>query len=134
MESRSNLEILNKWKLLAKDDFVVARLSYENRIYLQALFHCQQAIEKALKGLIIFLKNQEPPYTHDLIRLYKLIEDTNFYEPKNNVLFGGLNPYYIRARYPSYRDEISKSLTKVKVESYINFTQEVLKWLEVETK
>jgi hypothetical protein len=50
------------------------------------------------------------------------------------ILFGGLNPFYIRARYPFYREEVSKSLTMQKVESYINLTLDVLKWLEVEPK
>jgi len=36
-------------------------------------FHCQQAVEKYLKGVLVILK-EEPPYTHDLDELCTLSE------------------------------------------------------------
>lgn len=134
MENENNLDLLQKWKSLAEDDLKVAVLSFKNGIYLQASFHCQQCVEKSIKALIIYFKNEEPPYSHDLIRLYKILDGTIFFDQKKLVLFGGLNPYYIRSRYPSYKDEMSKNLTKQKVTSYIELAKEVLEWLEVEPK
>ena len=123
--------LLNKWKDFAMDDLKVAQLSFSSGIYLQASFHCQQAIEKSLKGLYIYVFDSDPPYTHDLTRLYKLFENTKYYSESRMILFGGINPFYIQSRYPSYKVEVSKSLTKQKVESYINLSKEVIKWLEV---
>jgi HEPN domain-containing protein len=56
MVKNEKIELLNKWKLLAQDDLKVAQLAFENRIYLRASFHCQQAIEKVITGSIIFFK------------------------------------------------------------------------------
>jgi HEPN domain-containing protein len=134
MENKKNIELLSKWKTLAEDDLRVAILSLSNGIYLQACFHCQQCVEKSIKALIIYHKSEEPPYTHDLIRLYKILEDTPYYDSKKTILFGGLNPYYIRSRYPSYKEEVSKNLTKQKVTTYIEIAKEIMQWLEVETK
>jgi HEPN domain-containing protein len=35
-------------------------------------FHCQQWVEKYLKGVLVFL-GEEPPYIHDLNKLLKLV-------------------------------------------------------------
>lgn len=131
---QNNKTLLSKWHKLAQDDLKVAVLSSDNGIYLQAAFHCQQAIEKSIKGLIIYLLDTEPPYTHDLIRLYKILENTKYYDPKKMIIFGGLNPFYIKSRYPSYKQEVSNNLTKQKITSFIKLAQEIEQWLENEMK
>jgi HEPN domain-containing protein len=64
------------WRELADRDMAVAE-------YLAATmhpvpteiiaFHCQQAVEKYLKGVLVFL-GKEPPYIHDLEELCALAE------------------------------------------------------------
>jgi HEPN domain-containing protein len=48
--------------------------------------------------------------------------------------FTELNPYYTASRYPSYKINISKGLSKEKVSKYIALAKEVQAWLEEKTK
>ena len=64
------------WRLLAEDDLAIAEHIFTtmNPIPTAGVaFHCQQAAEKYLKGVLVIL-GIEPPYSHDLVLLYNLIE------------------------------------------------------------
>jgi len=64
------------WRILAERDLSVAdHLAATMRpIPTGAIaFHCQQAVEKYLKGVLVIL-GEEPPYIHDLDRLCSTAE------------------------------------------------------------
>ncbi|MDR1804198.1 MAG: HEPN domain-containing protein [Treponema sp.] len=64
------------WKILAGRDMDVAdHLAATMRpVPTEAIaFHCQQAVEKYLKGALVIL-GEEPPYIHDLPQLCKIAE------------------------------------------------------------
>ena len=64
------------WRFLADRDLAIAVHLAENMRPIPAehiAFLCQQAVEKFLKGILVIL-GDEPPYTHDLPELCKLIE------------------------------------------------------------
>lgn len=63
-------------------------------------FHCQQAIEKYLKGYLIFVKG-ELQEGHSLIKLCKkaMMQDKTFGELLKDMAF--VNTYYIETRYPA---------------------------------
>lgn len=133
MKSSDN-DIINKWINIAAADLKMAELAGKNGLYLHSAFHCQQCIEKSLKALIISELKKEPPYTHDLVRLYELLSKSKIYNEDNKVMLATLNPFYIQSRYPSYRISISQDLTKKKVLAFIKIAKEVLKWLEKKPK
>jgi HEPN domain-containing protein len=133
MKTQKN-EILEKWEELARQDLQMAELAFSHGIYLQAAFHVQQSVEKSLKGMIIFLTQKEAPYTHDLVRLYQVLEAQSFYDIKYIDELSGLNPYYILARYPSYKENLSEGLTKSKIEYFLKISKGVLLWLEQSKK
>ena len=88
------------WVLLADKDLCAAEilLNMDNPLTNIVAFHCQQAIEKYLKALIIE-KDIPMIKTHDLIKLnglIKEIEDTGIDEQKLMVI----NEVYIESRYP----------------------------------
>jgi len=65
-----------EWRLLAERDLSVADHLAATMKPLPTeiiVFHCQQAVEKYLKGALVFL-GEEPPYTHDLDELCSLAE------------------------------------------------------------
>lgn len=68
-----------------------------------AAFHCQQAVEKMLKGFLLHL---EQPFerTHDLVELLAVCEnhDAAFEIFRDSV--GTLTPYAVRFRYPGPAD------------------------------
>ncbi|MHA2271319.1 MAG: HEPN domain-containing protein [Candidatus Hodarchaeales archaeon] len=90
-----------RWLLHAQDEFADAdELRKRDRFYI-ALFHFQQAAEKALKAFLYFhLKSIEIFYTHSIADLIELaIEvDPIFEEIKDAKK---LDRYYIPTRYPN---------------------------------
>ena len=72
-------------------------------------FHCQQAAEKLLKALLVFL-NMQPPRTHDLLALLQEAR-TYLATPTPETIENCcvvLNPYAIEIRYPD--DESNPTL------------------------
>ena len=62
-------------------------------------FHCQQAIEKSFKAVLIE-NDRDPQRIHDLLRLYKLVLE--FIDPFEDILtLKIINEAYIDSRYPS---------------------------------
>ena len=125
-------ELLKKWLLYAKSDMDVARRIFEspkpnNLAYLLALWHCQQAIEKMLKMLM--LKNgKELLRIHDLSRLAELSE-VKLSEQQKEFL-KDLNEFYLRSRYP---DLIYRPLPKPSkdfTEDCLKRTKKLFLWLK----
>jgi len=73
MAKKTNIP--KEWRLLADEDMEVVRLAIGRKPPLNepAAFHCQQAVEKYLKGVLV-LFGEEPPHTHDLTKLRLLVE------------------------------------------------------------
>jgi HEPN domain-containing protein len=64
------------WCFLAERDLSVADYLAKNMRPVPAeiiAYHCQQAVEKFLKGVLVIL-GVEPPYIHDLDRLCSMLE------------------------------------------------------------
>ena len=83
--------------LLAADNNLAA-----SRVPFDAVcFHCQQAAEKSLKGLLVFL-GTGAPRTHDLLAVLEQIKPllTSDIEAKVRSACIVLNPYAIEIRYP----------------------------------
>ena len=62
-------------------------------------FHCQQAVEKAMKGMLVVL-GREPPRTHDVTRLSELIEDEKGLCPISAEELDALSSFAVDDRYP----------------------------------
>jgi len=102
--------------------------------YLYAGFMCHQALEKALKGYYIFLKDERHPQTHNLT---KLMEETSLYgkaSDKHKETITKLNPLYIETRYEDYKNKITNLLTKEYSERLLAETEELYKWIVACTK
>jgi len=56
------------WVRQAENDLAMAEFARDGGFHAQACYHCSQAAEKALKGLLIAL-GEEPPRSHALERL-----------------------------------------------------------------
>jgi len=90
-----------EWLDFALEDIRCARLLFGFRGYEKAVaFHCQQAIEKALKGYILF-KRKRHVDGHNLTYLCRqaIQENPTFRDYLDES--AKLNRYYIESRYPS---------------------------------
>jgi HEPN domain-containing protein len=95
--------------------------------YLYVVFCCQQAVEKALKAIIIEKTGELAPRTHDLIRLSELSQLDFSDEQKS--LFERLSDYYVKTRYPDGAQALSNTLTKQSAGGVMTKTENEVQWL-----
>ncbi len=124
---RTDSKLHTDWYEYAERDLAAAALLYKDPFTLiYAFFHCHQAVEKALKGYLLY-SNGFAPDGHNLIYLCKKVAEKVFAMRKFYELCVDLNGYYIHARYPadialeilpreleSYRQQISKMILMLK--------------------
>ena len=63
-------------------------------------YHCEQSVEKLLKGVLV-KNNTEPPKTHDLLYLCKLCCSIDSHFTKYVDACISLTPYGVQFRYPT---------------------------------
>ncbi|MGH7449520.1 MAG: HEPN domain-containing protein [Longimicrobiales bacterium] len=85
------------WRLAESDLASAERLSDAEPLLEQALFHCQQAGEKALKCLVAH-RGAAPPPSHDLLLLVSLAGLADEAELSADALL--LTQYAVAPRYP----------------------------------
>ncbi len=89
------------WIFSAKLDYLAAQTLLDDvRCYYSVAFHCQQCIEKALKGYILFKKGTLLD-GHNLTWLCKQAILVNNHFKKYLSDSVKLNKYYIETRYPA---------------------------------
>jgi HEPN domain-containing protein len=78
----------------------MAEFARSGQFYAQACYHCSQAAEKALKGLLIGL-GQDPPRSHSLERLVDALADLGLeVESLRSLQLKSLSRMTTATRYP----------------------------------
>jgi HEPN domain-containing protein len=102
------IQKVKQWFEIADEDLQLALFAFNMSSpipYRLIAYHCQQAAEKYLKGLLVYLQI-DFPYTHSIERLIELI-------PKEIAVSFSLNEvndltdYAVAKRYPDYYEKIS---------------------------
>jgi HEPN domain-containing protein len=95
------------WIEHARSDLALARLGRDSEDVLpaQVCFHAQQAVEKALKAVLLY-QGIAFPLTHDLEALIEIMTNAGMELPDWSDDVSGLNPYAVEARYPGRPDDI----------------------------
>lgn len=91
----------NEWFFMAQKDYRSAKILLDHDADNEIIcFHCQQAVEKYLKGYLIFMSGRLFE-GHNLIKLcYKAIQfDDSFKSFLKDLAF--LNTFYTETRYPA---------------------------------
>jgi len=116
------------WFDLAVEDLDVAEglLSIDKVLY--AGFICHLAVEKALKARIESI-GETPLKIHNLIRLAEIGGLLSIMTEEQIGLLQRLNPLQIEARYPVYKQEVTKMLSKEDCAKMINQAKEVITWI-----
>ena len=115
----------NEWIEHAESDLRLARLaaSHESIRREQVCFHAQQAVEKAIKAVLLS-RQVEFPLTHDIEELLELAEESGFSLPEPVKQAGSLTPYAVETRYPGCWAEITSS----EVEEALILAENTLMW------
>lgn len=112
MKGNSTRKIYQEWFEKAEEDLAVIRaILSEDAPPSAACFHAQQAAEKFLKALIAY-REKSPRKIHDLVRLARLLQDTDRGILDFKTELALLNRFYIRTRYPAHIPEFSKKDAK----------------------
>ena len=116
-------EIIHWWKQ-AQSDFCKAEVLNEGKQYDGVAFYCQQAVEKALKAVIL-LKTKKETGGHSL----------GYLGQKSGIperFFSGLkklSPQYFLSRYPDASEEIPYELyDESSAKEFLSLAREVLGW------
>lgn len=91
----------NEWFRMAEKDMKSAKILFEHDADNEIIcFHCQQAIEKYLKGYLICVSG-ELQAGHNLMRLCKkaMVYEKSFGRFLKDLAF--VNTFYIETRYPA---------------------------------
>ena len=123
-------EKINYWIKISDEDLKIAKTMLENRYRLYTGFMCHQVIEKIFKASYEKLKNEIPPYVHDLPRLAKLADFYDLFSEEQKLFLNTINPLNIEARYPDYREQIAKTLTDERCEQIFEQTKHLQQWIK----
>lgn len=128
---KSMEEITKKWFEFAESDFKNAEILFKNKSYEGCIWHCHQALEKYMKGLLIAL-GRSVRKTHDLP---SLLNDLNLNFPKDILEFiQELNAYYQPSRYPDTALVNPLSYNRATAVKLLKLTKTVIKWIKFQNK
>jgi HEPN domain-containing protein len=124
----TNVEKIQRWINLSDYDMETAEAMWQTKRYLYVGFMCHQVVEKIFKACYVKLREDTPPFTHDL---EYIALKSGFYESlseKQQDFIGELNPLNIETRYSEYKEEISKRLTSSKCVKLLEQTKKIQQW------
>lgn len=122
-------ERIKYWISISEYDLETAWVMLENKRFLYVGFMCHQALEKILKGYYVFIKNDNPPYTHNLNYLatqsgiYKIMTE------KQKDTIDLIEPLNVEARYPTHKEKLMQTLNYNRCKEIIDNTKELYEWI-----
>jgi len=118
------------WLNIADYDLETAEAMYNTGRWLYVAFMCHQVIEKTLKAYWCKTQPEDPPYTHNLILLATQSGLAEIMSDEQNLFIARIMPMNIAARYPSYKDQLSKTLNENTCRTIIDNTQQLQSWIK----
>jgi HEPN domain-containing protein len=119
------------WLEHARYDLETAEAMYKNGRWVYVVFMCQQALEKLCKGLYLLYIDDNIPRLHNITAVFSKFSD-KLSEPLSDDtrrLFDRLSLYYLEARYPEYKNNLSDMTDEGASILLLQKTKEVFQWL-----
>ncbi len=123
-------EKIEYWLDISQYDLETADAMLQAKRFLYVGFMCHQAIEKILKAYYVFAQNETPPYTHNLTVLAEKANLYDFFAEEQKNFIDFLEPLNIKARYPTYKEQIYKMINEEKAREILNKTRELYLWIK----
>jgi|SRR3989338_5694589 len=109
MTNKEIKDAIEYWKKTAEHDYKTILVLFKSKQYSNTLFFGHIVLEKILKGLFVKQMGEQPPFTHDLVRLAKIAELG--LSDKDILFLNEVNQFNIRARYPEKKLAFYKKCT-----------------------
>jgi HEPN domain-containing protein len=114
-----------QWLNRARSNLIQAQTRVAG-VYLEDLcFAAQQAAEKAIKALLIYL-DIDFPYTHDITRLLSLVEQRGQDVPDRVKAAAALSDYAVESRYPG----LAEPITENEYSEALSVAERLVEWAE----
>ena len=127
----TNEEKVQHWVDMSDRDIDTAEYLVNGKRNLHAGYLCHQATEKILKAYFVKIKEETPPYTHNLFRLAELTGLFDMMSQEQKGFLIELNPLQIKARYQEYKDSVERELTDEVTLKILTKTKELLSWIKL---
>ena len=126
----SREEDVEEWLAYAEADRKSAHNAMKMRDYRDAALHCQQAVEKLLKTVIVAQTGKRPPYQHDLRTLLRKVRGLSIPEELARRI-SDLDIHYMGTRYPGVVD--LEFYTEENVTELMAWMEKVFQWFLTNT-
>lgn len=129
--NENSLILAKEWFNKGNDDLKYAIFGLKNNgPYSLGCFHCHQAVEKYLKGYLVY-RQKEFEKIHDIVELLRMCSEMNKEFEHFRIFCEKLNAYYIPTRYPV--PEI-KEYTRKELEDLVKKTQQLIAFVKRKTE
>lgn len=105
-DSRLSPDSPGEWLNRAKSDLTIAQSPIPGAYLEDLCYHAQQAVEKALKSLLLHRVGQFP-YVHDLGTLVSRLEEASVIVPDHVRDAVVLTKYAVGGRYPGFDEPVT---------------------------
>ncbi len=123
----TNINNYEEWYFQSNYDMETAKSMYQSGRYIYCVFMCHLSLEKALKGLLIKVKNVFPPKTHNLTFLIESL-GIEFSEDDKKFLFS-LNKVSVPTRYPESLSKLLEEFNSTTTEEILITTERIQQWI-----
>lgn len=107
-----------------------AKAMYATGRWLYVGFMCHQVIEKTLKAYWNATRDDDPPYIHNHKRLANGAGLYAEMSDEQKAFIDLITPLNIEARYPSYKEDLSKALGEDVCKEIIEKTKALQLWIK----
>lgn len=121
-------EMIKHWIESAEQDYLAMEHLFEKKDFSWSLFVGHLVIEKLLKAYYIKVKNEQPPFIHDLLRIAEK-SNLQLSDDQKDIL-DIVSTFNIRARYADYKQAFRKKCTQVFTENWIKNIKEFSEWIK----
>ena len=117
-----------KWLDRVTYDLDTAKAMLQTGRLIYAVFMCQQSLEKCFKALLSYQGKEIIPI-HNLRRLAELSVVIHELNDDALIKLDFLFSYYLNARYKEDLQQLSRGITETTAQDFIQFTEDLIKWL-----
>ncbi|MHB8338390.1 MAG: HEPN domain-containing protein [Ignavibacteriaceae bacterium] len=120
------------WLDNADDDYETMSVLYNNKRYTWSLFIGHLMIEKLLKAYYVQIKEEFPPFIHNLLRLAEMKNISVSEEKKVKLVT--ITAFNIQARYDDYKMSFQKKCTPEFANEWFENLKEIRTWIREQIK